>query len=351
VFPHLGYANLEAPDVRAFAAADPRGFLSQFPDGAVLDELQRVPDLPSYLQGMIDQDPRPGRWILTGSQNLALLSSVSQSLAGRSAVLHLLPMAYSEITRFPTFPTTPEQAMLSGGYPPIHDRSIPPTDWLGSYVATYIERDVRSVSNIGDLITFQRFVELCAGRTAQVINYSTLAADAGITQPTAKAWLSVLEASFLVYRVPPYHANTRKRVTKSPRMHFHDTGLACWLLGIRTPEQLRSHPLRGPLFETWVASEILKHRMNRAEPTGLSFYRDASGIEVDLIVQRTGSAAVVEVKSASTAPHRLFDGLRRAAGAGPEGSEPILVYAGPELQRRTEGLLLPWNRLHEIEWT
>lgn len=351
VFPHLGYANLEAPDVRAFAAADPRGFLSQFPDGAVLDELQRVPDLPSYLQGMIDQDPRPGRWILTGSQNFALLSSVSQSLAGRSAILHLLPMAYSEITRFPAFPTTPEQAMLSGGYPPIHDRPIPPTDWLGSYVATYIERDVRSVSNIGDLVTFQRFVELCAGRTAQVVNYSTLAADAGISQPTAKSWLSVLEASFLVYRVPPYHANTRKRVIRSPRMHLYDTGLACWLLGIRTPQQLRSHPLRGPLFETWVASEILKHRMNRAEPTGLSFYRDASGIEADLIVQRSRSTAVVEVKSSSTAPHRLFDGLRRAMSAGPEGSEPILVYAGSELQRRTDGLLLPWNRLHEIDWT
>lgn len=350
LFPRHGYANLEAPDVRDFAQSDPRGFLSQFPQGAVIDEVQRVPELPSYLQGLIDADPSPGRWILTGSQNFALLNSVNQSLAGRSAVLHLLPLAYSEVLRLPEFPRTPEAAMTTGGYPRIHDRGIPAADWLASYVATYIERDVRSVSNIGDLLTFQRFVELCAGRTAQVVNYSALAADAGISQPTAKAWMSVLEASFVLFRVPPYHTNVRKRVVKSARMHFYDTGLACWLLGIRSPEQLRSHPLRGPIFESWVVSEIVKHRINRGERPGIAFYRDASGIEADVVVERSGRRVVVEVKSAQTASPRLFDGLRRASEQLGAESERVLVYAGDAMQRRSDGVLVPWDRLDELDW-
>ena len=240
IFPNLPLANLEAPDARAFAAEDPRGFLAQFPEGAILDEMQRAPHLPSYLQGLIDADPEPGRWILTGSQNLALLHSVSQSLAGRSAVLHLLPLARSEVLRFERHPHTLEETLLTGGYPRIFDRQLDPSDWLGAYVATYVERDVRSISNIGDLATFQRFVELCAGRTGQLLNYSSLASDCGVSQPTAKAWLSVLEASFIAFRLPAFHANLRKRLVKMPKLHFHDPGLACWLIGIRTP---RSAPL------------------------------------------------------------------------------------------------------------
>lgn len=350
LFPHHGYANLEAPDTREFASSDPRGFLARYPEGAVIDEVQRVPELPSYLQGEIDEDPRPGRWILTGSQNFALLNSVNQSLAGRSAVLHLLPLTHQEVARFPDHPETPELAVVTGGYPRIHDRGIPAPEWLASYVATYVERDVRSESNIADLVAFQRFLSLCAGRTAQVINYSGLAADAGISQPTAKAWMSVLEASFVLFRVPSFNPNTRKRVTKSPRMHFYDTGLACWLLGIRTPEQLSTHPLRGALFETWVVSEVLKHRTNLGEPPSMSFYRDASGIEADLVVERPGRPLLVEAKSARTAPPRLFDGLRRAAGVIGMEAEPLLVYTGGDLQRRTDGLLLPWNMLDEIGW-
>ena len=354
LFPRLPYANLEAPDVRAFATDDPRGFLAQFPGGAVIDEVQRAPELPSYLQGIIDAAPSPGRWILTGSQNFALLHSVGQSLAGRSAVLHLLPLARSEVLRFRNHPDTLEETLLAGGYPRIFDRQLDPSDWLRAYVATYIERDVRSISNIGDLVTFQRFVELCAGRTGQLLNYSSLAADCGVSQPTAKAWLSVLETSFIAFRLPAFHTNLRKRLVKMPKLHFHDTGLACWLLGVRTSDQLRSHPLRGALFETWVVSEILKHRENRGEAGGLSFYRDRHAAEVDLIIESAGRLTLVEAKAAQTASSSLFAGARRVRDRISEPSRPcdiVLAYGGREAQRRSDSRLVPWTRLHEEEWT
>ena len=204
VFPQHSYVSLEAPDVRAFASEDPRAFLSQYPDGAIIDEVQRVPELLSYLQGIIDEDPQPGRWVLTGSQNLSLSESVSQSLAGRTAVHHLLPLARSEVMRFAQHPETLEEAVFAGGYPRIFDEALDPSEWLRSYVATYIERDVRAISQVGDLTTFQRFVELCAGRTSQLVNYSSLASDCGVSQPTARAWLGILEASFIVFRLPPF---------------------------------------------------------------------------------------------------------------------------------------------------
>ena len=354
LFPRLPYANLEAPDVRAFATDDPRGFLAQFPGGAVIDEVQRAPELPSYLQGIIDAAPSPGRWILTGSQNFALLHSVGQSLAGRSAVLHLLPLARSEVLRFRNHPDTLEETLLAGGYPRIFDRQLDPSDWLRAYVATYIERDVRSISNIGDLVTFQRFVELCAGRTGQLLNYSSLAADCGVSQPTAKAWLSVLETSFIAFRLPAFHTNLRKRLVKMPKLHFHDTGLACWLLGVRTSDQLRSHPLRGALFETWVVSEILKHRENRGEAGGLSFYRDRHAAEVDLIIESAGRLTLVEARAAQTASSSLFAGARRVRDRISEPSRPcdiVLAYGGREAQRRSDSRLVPWTRLHEEEWT
>ncbi len=353
LFGKLPYANLEAPDIRAFATDDPRAFLAQFPRGAIIDEVQRAPELPSYLQGIIDADPEPGRWILTGSQNLALLESVNQSLAGRSAVLHLLPLARSEVIRFERHPETLDETLLTGGYPRIFDRELDPSEWLRSYVGTYIERDVRTISNVGDLATFQRFVELCAGRTAQLLNYSSIAADCGVSQPTAKAWLSVLETSFIAFRLPAFHTNLRKRLVKMPKLHFHDTGLACWLLGIRTTDQLRSHPLRGAIFETWVVSEILKHRTNRGEHTGLSFYRDRDAVEADLIIEHADRLTLVEAKSAQTASARLFDGARRVRDHLATPSRPcnvVLAYGGNEVQNRTETRLVPWALLHEQEW-
>ena len=350
VFPRHPYVSVEAPDVRAFATEDPRAFLAQFPDGAIIDEVQRAPELPSFLQEVIDADPQPGRWVLTGSQNLSLVEAVSQSMAGRTAVYHLLPLARSEIMRFDGHPDTLEEALLFGGYPRIFDRGISPSEWLRSYVATYIERDVRTISNVGDLVTFQRFVELCAGRTAQLVNYSSLADDCGVSQPTVRAWLSVLETSFIVFRLRPFHSNLRRRLVKMPKLHFYDSGLACWLLGIRTAQQLRSHPLRGAIFETWVVSEVAKHRMNRGETGGLSFYRDRDGAEVDLVIQGPSAVTLVEAKSAETASSSLFDGSRRVrrhlAGAG-RPCDVVVVYGGGRAQRRTDGSLVPWHKLHQ----
>ena len=351
VFPRHPYVSVEAPDVRAFATEDPRAFLAQLPDGAIIDEVQRAPELPSFLQETIDADPQPGRWVLTGSQNLSLVEAVSQSMAGRTAVYHLLPLARSEIMRFDGHPDTLEEALLSGGYPRIFDRGISPSEWLRSYVATYIERDVRTISNVGDLVTFQRFVELCAGRTAQLVNYSSLADDCGVSQPTVRAWLSVLETSFIVFRLPPFHSSLRRRLVKMPKLHFYDSGLACWLLGIRTAQQLRSHPLRGAIFETWVVSEVAKHRMNRGETGGLSFYRDRDGAEVDLVIEGPSGLTLVEAKSAETASSSLFDGARRVrrhlAGAG-RPCDVVVVYGGGRAQRRTDGSLVPWHKLHQV---
>jgi len=353
LLPKKPYANLEAPDIRAFAADDPRGFLAQFPGGAILDEIQRVPDLPSYLQGLIDAEPVPGKWVLTGSQNLSLIESVNQSLAGRTAILHLLPLARSEVVRFPKHPATVEETLIAGGYPRIFDQRLDPAEWLQSYVATYVERDVRMISNIGDLLLFQRFIELCAGRTGQLLNHSSLAADCGVSQPTVKSWMSVLESSFLSFRLPAFHSNTRKRLIKMPKLYFHDTGLACWLLGIRTPDQLRAHPLRGALFETWVISEIVKHRANAGAGGGLSFYRDKDGVEADLVIEEAGRLTIVEAKAAMTPTRSLMSGtarLRARLADDATSIDAFIVYGGEERQQRSDVTLLPWNSVHAQDW-
>lgn len=347
VFSDRPLVSLEDPDVRAFAAEDPRGFLGQWADGAVIDEVQRVPELLSYLQGIIDADPAPGRWVLTGSHNLALMESVTQSLAGRTALLQLLPLARSEVLRFANPPLRLDEALLAGGYPRIFDQALDPSDWLASYVATYIERDVRAVTNVGDLVAFQRFMGLCAGRTGQLLNYSSLASDCGVSQPTAKAWLSVLETSFVVFRLPAFHTNVRKRLVRMPKLHFYDTGIACWLLGIRTPDQLQFHPLRGPIFESWVVSEALKRQ---ADPgRGLFHYRDRAGDEVDLVVERPMGLALVEAKTTATPSSRLLDSPRRVrrhlAPAHPD-ADALVVYGGDETQLRSDGEVIPWHEFH-----
>ncbi len=353
LFPQHRYVTLEAPDVRAFAREDPRAFLAQFPQGAILDEVQRVPDLLSYLQGIIDADPAPGRWILTGSQNLSLLESVSQSLAGRTAVHNLHTLTRGETIRFSRYPATLDETLVTGSYPRIFDEGQEASDWLGSYIATYIERDVRMISNVGDLTTFQRFMTLCAGRTAQLLNYSSLAGDCGISQPTAKAWLSILETSFIAFRLPVLHTNLRKRLVKMPKLHFHDTGIVCWLLGIRTPEQLHAHPLRGAIFETWVVSEVAKHRANQGEVRGISFYRDRNGAEADLIVENPIGTTIVEAKSSQSASSSLFAGskrVRRHLAQSIRRCSVVVVYGGDQAQRRGTDSLIPWREWHEFDW-
>jgi predicted AAA+ superfamily ATPase len=353
VFAHLPYATLESPDVRSFALEDPRGFLKQYPTGAILDEIQNTPQIPSYLQEMIDRDPEPGRWILTGSHNFSVMQSTSQSLAGRSAVLHLLPLSRHEVMGFSNHPKTLNETLLTGGYPRILDRKLRPSDWLASYVATYLERDVRSITNIGDLVAFQRFTQLSAGRISQLLNFSSLAADCGITQPTAKSWASVLEASFIAFRLPSYHGNISKRLIKMPKLHFYDSGLACWLLGIRDVAQLDVHPLRGAIFESWVVSEIIKQRFNHGESNGVYFFRDKGGLESDVLVQGPKTLKLVEVKAGQTISSDWAANNRKIAEVFKSTKQPvsnIVVYGGTERQERNGVTYLPWSTIQDYSW-
>jgi predicted AAA+ superfamily ATPase len=353
VFANLPCATLESPDVRAFASEDPRGFLQQFPKGAVLDEIQNSPHLASYLQGIIDREPTPGRWILTGSQNLSVMESASQSLAGRSAVVRLLPLSRHEVVGFSHHPKTLNETLLAGGYPRILDRRLRPADWLASYVATYLERDVRSISNVGDLAAFQRFVQLSAGRLAQLLNFSSLAGDCGVSQPTARAWSSVLEASFIAFRLPSYHGNISKRLIKMPKLHFYDAGLACWLLGIRDTAQLDVHPLRGAIFESWVVSEIIKQRFNRGEANGVYFFRDKAGLESDALVQGRKGLIIVEVKAGQTISSDWAASSQKITelfAKTKQGVSSVVVYGGAEEQRRNGVTYLPWHAIQDYSW-
>ena len=354
LFSHLPYASLESPDVRSFALEDPRGFLAQYPLGAVLDEIQNTPQLPSYLQGLIDRDPRPGKWILTGSHHLGVAQSTSQSLAGRVAVLHLLPLSRREVIRFPRHPQTLDDTLLSGGYPRIFDLKLRPADWLSSYVATYLERDVRTISNVGDLVTFQRFLQLCAGRVGQLLNLTSLAADCGVSSPTAKSWFSVLEASFIAFRLPGYHGNFSKRLIKMPKLHFYDSGLVCWLLGIREVSQLTLHPLRGAIFESWAVAEIIKNRQAAGESNGVFFFRDKAGLEADVLVQRGANFVVVEVKAGQTVAFDMASSAARVSeilSASSSTAEPVVIYGGDTKQIRNGIVYLPWNEIHSYSWT
>ena len=353
VFPTHRYVSLEAPDVRELARSDPRGFLEPLRGGAILDEVQRAPDLLSYLQGEVDSDPRPGRFIVTGSANLALLQSVTQSLAGRTGLLELLPCSLAELRRFPAPPERFLATLIGGGYPAVFDRGIPPGEWFRGYVATYVERDVRQLLQVSDLDSFQRFLQLCAGRVGQLVNLSALGADCGVTHNTARSWLSVLEASYIAYRVPAFHVSVTTRAVKSPKLYFHDTGLACWLLGISTPEQLRDHPLRGPLFENWVAAEVGKLRVHAGLPRSLFFFRDRKGFEVDLIVDDPVSPLAIEVKSGQTVASDFFAALdavpeRLRSLATGRKLRKVLVFGGDEPHQRRGVRVLPWHQIDTI---
>ncbi len=351
-FPDKPYTNLEPLETRAFAQEDPRGFLAQFPSGAILDEVQQAPDLLSYLQVHVDRNPAPGQFMLTGSQHLGLSQAISQSLAGRTAVLHLLPPNLEELRRFPNPPDSLFDTLFAGAYPRIHDRGIPPSRWLSDYLATYVQRDVRQVLNVGDLATFTTFLRLCAGSTAQELNLSRLATDAGISQPTARAWLSVLETSFLGFRLPPWHTNLRKRWVKAPKFHFFDSGLACHLLGIQSPDQLRTHPLRGALFESWAASELLKQQYHQGRQPQAFHYREISGREVDLVLEDGPRLHLVEMKSGQTFDSSWIEPLRGLqqdlAGHASIPPEGTLLYGGHQPQTRQGVKILPWSSVDKI---
>ena len=363
-FPRHAYVSLELPDERAFAREDPRAFLERFPGPAIFDEVQRVPELLSYIQVLVDEDPGArGRFVLTGSQNFLLLETISQTLAGRCSILHLLPFSLAELTGRPpldlarlgrTVPrrrtTAPGRNLLetlfTGFYPRIHDQRIPPRDWLAAYYATYVERDVRTVVNVGDLEAFGRFVRLCAGRCGQLLNLSALAGDCGISHSTARRWLSVLEASFLVYLLRPHYRNFGKRLVKSPKLYFLDTGLLCYLLGVREPGELFHRAERGAIFESFVVSELVKNFVHRGEQPAAWFWRDGAGHEIGILLEQGPDLVPVEVKSATTF-HRDFLApiawWRRLAGA--EDGPAALVWGGDEAFRRDGVVVYPWHAL------
>lgn len=346
VFSGKHYVSLEDLDQREFATEDPRGFLDQYPDGAVLDEAQRCPALFSYLQTRVDQDGRSGLFILTGSQQFHLLEGITQSLAGRVAMVPLLPFTLGELQAVNRAPDSVQELLLSGLYPPIHDRRLEPGIWYGNYVATYIERDVRQMLNVRDLDTFQRFVRMCAARTGQLVNLSALANDCGVTHNTAKAWLSVLEASYIIHLLPPHHRNFNKRLVKTPKLYFLDPGLAAWLLGIQNPAQLAIHPQRGALFETWVISELMKARYNRALASNLYFWRDRTGHEVDVLIEEGNTLIPVEIKAGQTITRDFFTGLEHWRNlAGNAAGQPWLIYGGEQTQTRSGCNVVPWQKI------
>lgn len=324
--------------MRLAAREDPRSFLERFPDGAVLDEVQRCPEILSYLQSIVDADGRMGLFILTGSQQFGLLSDITQSLAGRTAFVELLPFSLHELAQAGKQPPNIDRMLFTGGYPPLYDRDVAVRAWFGAYVTAYIERDVRQVLKIQELETFQRFVRLCARRTGQLLNYSALAADCGITHNTAKAWLSVLEASYIVFQLRPHHANFNKRLVKAPKLYFYDVGLVSWLLGIQTQEQIETHPLRGSIFETFVVAEWMKSYLNRGERPVFHFWRDSNGVEVDILIERGERIMPVEIKSGKTVVQEFFSGLEKwTALAGAMAIDPTLVYGGEDNYRRPVG--------------
>jgi uncharacterized protein len=309
LFPDKPYVTLEDPDVRRFAEEDPRGFLNGLESGAIIDEIQRAPQIPSYLQAMVDADPAPGRFILTGSQQFELMSQVSQSLAGRTAVLRLLPFSLSEVARLHPLPSL-AQTLLTGFYPRIHDRGLDPSRALGDYFATYVERDLRQLAAVQDLQRFERFVRLCAGRVGQLVNLTSLGNDAGVSHATARAWLDLLQTSYIVHVLPPWFTNTSKRLVKSPKLYFYDVGLACWLLGLRSADQVARDPLFGSLFENLVIMEALKARFNQGESAEMYFFRDATGNEVDLLIPAGRKLRAVEIKAGATVNTDYFSQRR-----------------------------------------
>ena len=361
VFAGHAYLNLEEPDTREHALDDPRGLLTAHRSGVILDEVQRAPDLLSYIQAAVDEDPTPGRYILTGSQQLPLTRSVSQTLAGRAAVCVLLPLGLSELTGAPGgdpwrpdepidfAPPAPDGLDLNailyqGLFPRIHDRGLDAAEWLGSYYTTYVERDVRDLGGVGDLDTFLRFVQLCAGRSGQILNLTALGSDCGISHTTARAWISLLQALFVVHLLPPHHHNFSKRVIKSPKLYLLDPGLLCHLLRVRDPEQLVLHASRGAIFESFVVGEYLKAFTHRGVRSPLYFWRDRSGHEVDLVIDDGARLLPVEMKAGLTLRGALYDGLdwfcARGGAAAPHG---VLVYGGDRWLHRRGHATRPWH--------
>ena len=345
VFPEKAYVNFENPDTRLFATEDPRGFLSNYPDGAIFDEAQRVPALFSYLQQILDESLTNGLFIITGSNNFLLQESISQSLAGRVAYLTLLPLTLEEIG---TQHTTCNELLVRGAYPGLYKEAIDPNTWYANYISTYIERDVRLVKNINNLLTFERFVRLCAGRVGQLLNMQSLAIEVGVDAKTINTWMGILEMTFVAFRLQPYHKNFNKRLVKMPKLYFYDTGLAAALLGIENSQQLELNPFRGALFENFIILDLIKQRFNQAKASNLFFWRDSAGNELDILIDQTERLIPVEIKSGQTVTPAFFKGLNYWQKlTGEEGG--YVIYGGNQMEKRSQGrTVLPYTDLAKL---
>ena len=332
-FPQKQYANLELPDIRSLATKDPRGFLEQFPEGAILDEIQRVPELLSYLQPLVDEKNQKGMFILTGSHQLELQEAISQSLAGRTAILTLLPLNLTEL-QTAGFDLSINEWILKGGYPRIYKENLDPTKAYRNYFQTYVERDLRQSIQVKDLMQFERFIQILAGRIGSILNMDDIGGEVGISSHTVKHWISILEASFIIFRLPPYFENFGKRVIKSPKLYFNDVGLASYLLGIQNETQLNRDPLRGHLFENAVILELKKYKLNQGLDPNLFYYRDVRKNEIDVIYKKGHDLIPIEIKSSKTFHLDFIDKLHFFQSIAPERSpQSFLIYAGDIEQR------------------
>ena len=341
--PQWPMVSLEDIDLREFAQRDPRGFLRRFAAPLVIDEAQRVPELLSYLQTAVDHSGRMGQYVLSGSQHFSLLAGVTQSLAGRASLIDLHPLRLKELADGGDMPGSLDAYLLQGGYPAVHARRLDAQRYYADYIASYVERDVRSLSAVQDLGNFQRFMRLCAARTGQLLNLSALANDCGISQPTANAWMNLLEASFIVKRIAPYHRNFGKRLVKTPKLYFLDTGLCAWLLGISSERDMQSHYARGALFETWVVTEALKWRAARGQAQPLYFWRDNIGNEIDLLLEQDGGITLVEIKSGQTFAPDWLRGLGTVQRHMAQPTRNAVLYGGEISASRTQAEQVAWR--------
>lgn len=342
-FPDKPYVSLENPDMRMFAIEDPKAFLSQYKGGAILDEAQRTPDLFSYLQQILDENHENAQFVITGSNNFLLQQSITQSLAGRVGYLTLLPLSIEELKE--RIPRTIEDILFKGFYPSLYDKHFEIQKWFSNYIRTYVERDVRQLRSIENLVVFERFVKLCAGRVGQLLNKNALAIEVGIDNKTVEAWISVLEASFILFRLQPHHNNFNKRVVKMPKLYFYDVGLASALLGVGEAGQLLLHPSRGSLFENMIVIELLKQRLNKGQPNNLYFWRNRTGNEIDVLIDNFENLVPVEIKSGKTVTNEYFKGLNYWNNlTGIEGGK--IIFGGEDYQKRSNNIdIIPYNKV------
>ncbi len=348
VFKNKPYFNLEIPDIREFAMTDPRGFLSNIPNGAIIDEIQRVPNLTSYIQGIVDEKKVNGMFILTGSQQLVVSNTINQSLAGRTALIKLLPFSLHEVTK--NYKNIELNDLLYGGfYPRIYEQRLNPTQTIADYFETYVERDLRQLAQIKNLNLFEKFVKLCAGRAGQILNLNNLASDVGISHTTAREWLTLLEASYVVFLLQPFHTNIKRRLVKSPKLYFYDVGLISYLLGIENKKQIATHPLRGHLFENMMVIELLKSRYNKGKSNNLNFYRDSNGNEVDILYAIENKIFPIEIKAGETFTSDYLKGINsfteyfsKISFAG------AVIYSGKISQTRNNIKILNYLKLKNL---